>query len=35
MAADSAAKSCLFVAIAIAVMLIALVAAYLMLMNWG
>jgi len=31
----NAAKSCLFVAIATAVLIIAVVAAYLMLMNWG
>jgi len=31
----NAAKNCLFVAIAIAVTLIAVVAAYLTLMNWG
>ena len=33
--ADNAAKSCLFVAIAIAVLIIAIAASYSMLMNWG
>jgi len=35
MAADNAARGCLYVAIATAVLIIAFAATYLMLMNWG